>query len=288
MSILDPGSNLLLESDLLRTFVEIAEAGSFTRAAGRVHRTPSAVSMQVKRLEEALGRALFVREGRAVRLTPDGEALLGYGRRLIGLNAEAVAHFRRPLIEGVVRLGTPDEFGTHFVPEVLKRFAATHPSVEISLSFGASVDLLAEIEAGDLDLALTIEPGDPPGEPLFNDRLVWAGLEGGSAWRQDVLPLALANPTCSWRRHALGALDRAGRRYRVACTSTHSMGQLSAVLADLAVAPVPANLAGPPFRRLGAEHGLPDIMGYTLYLQRARDPSCAAEALARHVLANVG
>ena len=144
----------LLDTDTLRTFVAIAENGSFTRAAHQVFRTPSALSMQIKRLEETLGQSLFVREARRVSLTPEGEVLLGYGRRLLKLNEEAVGRFLAPSLEGSVRLGTPDDVGTRVLPQVLTRFARSHPAVQVNVNAGRSIDLLKRLDNGELDLAL--------------------------------------------------------------------------------------------------------------------------------------
>ena len=126
----------LLDSDLVRTFVAIAETGSFTRAARQVFRTPGALSMQIKRLEETLGKTLFVRDARQVRLTPEGEVLLSFGRRLLKLNEEAVAQFLAPSLEGRVRFGTPDDVGTRLLPGVLAQFARSHPAVQVDVVVG--------------------------------------------------------------------------------------------------------------------------------------------------------
>ncbi|WP_313137818.1 LysR family transcriptional regulator, partial [Stutzerimonas nitrititolerans] len=219
----------LLESDVLRTFVAIAESGSFTRAAGQIYRSTSAVSMQIKRLEETLGRSLFVREARHVRLTPAGETLLGYARRLLKLNEEAVAQFRQPTLQGRVRFGTPADVGTRILPGLLALFARSHPGVEVDVSVARSIDMIERIDAGELDLALVtignLGQDDSRGEPVHSEPLVWAGRSGGIAALRSPLPLALASPDCAWRRQALDALDRIGRHYRIAYSSEQTSGQ---------------------------------------------------------------
>ena len=279
----------LLDSDLVRTFVAIAETGSFTRAASRVLRTPSAVSMQVKRLEEMLGAELFSREARNVSLTPAGERLLGYARRMLRLNEEAVAHFLAPPIEGSVSFGAPDDFGTRFLPNILCRFAATHPQVEVNVVMDASVDLMARIAAGTLDLTLVTSGcgfTTSEGETVISERLAWAGLRGGSAGRRSPLPLALASHGCCWRANALDELDRAGLAYRVAYSCDHWVGQQAALLADLAVAPLPASLVQAPLREVGPELGLPRLGSYAIKLVRGGRASEAIDALQCHVLAS--
>jgi DNA-binding transcriptional LysR family regulator len=278
----------LLESDVLRTFVGIAESGSFTRTAAQVYRTTAAVSMQIKRLEETLGRNLFVREARRVRLTPEGEMLLGYARRLLKLNEEAVAHFLAPALAGRVRFGSPTDLGNRVLPGVLSMFARSHPAVQVDVAVGRSADLIEKLDAGELDLIL-INAGndgqdDSRGEIIYSEALVWAGREGGLAVQRSPLPLALATPGCAWRRTALDALDRLDLPYRIAYSCEQCAGQEAAMIADLAVAPFPRSLVRPPLRRLGEEHGLPPLGDYHIKLLRGSNRGDAAAALAAQVV----
>ncbi|MCP5372002.1 MAG: LysR family transcriptional regulator [Hyphomicrobiales bacterium] len=278
----------LLETDLLRTFVAIADTGSFTRAADWVFRTPSAVSMQVKRLEEMLGRSLFLREGRSVSLTADGEALLSYARRMLRLNREAVSRFLDTPDRGVVNFGAPEDFGTRYLPGILTRFAESCPHVEVNVTLRTSVELVERFARGDLDLAVVTDgcvdepPG--PGELMHAENLVWVGLRGGIAHERDPLPLALAANGCPWRAQALAALDRAGMGYRVAYTSEHCAGQVAALLADLAIAPMTASLVAPPLRVLGAEEGLPPLGQNSTVLYRSANLDPAGKAFATHIV----
>lgn len=173
----------LLEIDVLRTFVSIAESGSFTRAAGQIFRTTSAVSMQIKRLETTLGCTLFVREARRITLTSDGERLLSYARRLLKLNEEAVSAFVTPRLNGQVRFGTPADIGTHILPGLLSLFARTHPGVEVNVSVGRSIDMIERVDSGELDVALisvgNVGQDDSRGEVIHSEPLVWAGRTGG-------------------------------------------------------------------------------------------------------------
>jgi DNA-binding transcriptional LysR family regulator len=279
----------LLESDVLRTFVAIAESGSFTRAAGHIYRSTSALSMQIKRLEETLGHSLFVREARQVRLTPAGETLLGYARRLLKLNEEAVAQFRQPTLQGRVRFGTPADVGTRILPGLLALFARSHPGVEVDVSVARSIDMIERIDAGELDLALVtignLGQDDSRGEPVHSEPLVWAGRSGGIAALRSPLPLALASPDCAWRRQALDALDRIGRHYRIAYSSEQTSGQEAAMIADLAIAPYPASLVRPPLQRLDGQYGLPPLGDYRINLLRGSNRSEAVDILAEQVIA---
>lgn len=279
----------MLEIDVLRTFVCIAENGSFTRTAGQVYRTTSAVSMQIKRLETTLGCALFSREARRVSLTPDGERLLSYARRLLKLNEETVSAFVQPSVCGQVRFGTPADIGTHVLPGLLSLFARTHPGIEVNVSVGRSVDMIERIDAGELDVALVsvgnLGQDDSRGDVIFSEPLVWAGRAGGVAAERTPLPLALASPECAWRRQALDALDRAGRAYRIAYSSEQCAGQEAAMIADLAVAPYPLSLVRTPLKRLEETELLPPLGQYQIKLLCTAQPSEPAEVLARHVVA---
>jgi len=280
----------LLDIDLVKTFTAIADTGSFTAAANQVLRTPSAVSMQMKRLEEQLGRSLFMREGRSVALTADGEALLGYARQMLRVNEEAVARFLVPPVEGRVRFGAPDDFGTRFIPNILSRFAATHPKVEVSVVLSTSIKLQDRLKNDEIDLTLvTTEQADDGaliGRTLFAEPLIWVGVKGGRARDQDPLPLALSDHGCVWRGAALRALDHSKRPYRIAYTCENCQGQLAALLADLAIAPLPLGLLTTDYERLGEADGLPDIGHYQIRLCERPDLGPAGQAFATHVAAS--
>src|SRR3954454_18097482 len=144
----------LLDIDQLRTFVAISDTGSFTKAADIVHKTQSAVSMQMKRLEERLGRPIFARDGRASKLTEDGERLLDYARRIIKLNLEALAAFSDAELTGRVRLGVPDDYADRYLPEIMARFSRAYPGVDLTMVCEPSSDLAERIQADELDLAI--------------------------------------------------------------------------------------------------------------------------------------
>lgn len=277
----------LLDLDVLRTFVAIAETGSFTAAANAVFRTPSAVSMQIKKLEETLGRVVFVRDARSVTLTNDGEILIGYARRLIALNREAVAKFVIPDISGVVRLGSPDDYGERVLPHVLKRFAQTHPAIAVDVVIDQSGNLRRRLNDGALDITLfTVCRSIPTeAEVLLTEPIVWGGAKGGCAHSREPLPLSIWEEGCVWRSAALEALGRAGRDYRIAYMSAHTAGQRSAILSDLAVAPLPRSFIGEDIVALGPEEGLPLLPTYNLAMIVAPDASAPVKAAADHIRA---
>jgi DNA-binding transcriptional LysR family regulator len=260
-----------LELDLLRTLAAIADTGSFNRAARVVFRTPSAVSMQMKKLEEQVGQPLFAKNGRSVVLTPDGEALLGYARRILKLADEALLRFRAPEIQGTIRLGAPDDYASQFLPDILARFAASHPNVEVDVVCQSSNDLLEFLHDSKLDVAL-ISSGHGQasgGVTVYREDLAWVGLKHGCAQEKDPIPLAVSHLGCCWRRQALDALDRAGIAHRIAYTSKHYVGQLAAVMSGLAIAPFPRSSVTGDLKALGEEHGLPPIGRYEIELHRS-------------------
>ncbi|WP_150522563.1 LysR substrate-binding domain-containing protein [Roseibium sediminis] len=284
-----PGSGVpLIDMDLYRTFLTIAETSSFSKTAEIVGRTPSAVSMQIKKLETLLGVNVFNREGRSVRPTPEGEALLGYARRILTLNDEAVTLFRSPEVEGEVRFGAPSDFGTRFLPNFLARFARSHPGVNVDVSLDGSPQLVEKLKARELDLILiTARPNSElarRGEIVFTEPLVWVGLGGGIAYERDPLPLAVSTSGCPWRRAARLALDKAGKPYRISYTSFHSAGQEAALVADLAIAPFPASVIEPPLQILDDRHGLPEIGNYHIIMEQRPQAGRATQAFASHVI----
>lgn len=276
-----------LDIDCLRTFAAIADSGGFTQAAKHVHRTQSAVSMQVRKLEEAIGRPLFLRDGRGVTLTADGEALLAYARRLLGLHDEAVASLTRPDMVGVVRIGTPDDYVARFLPEVLARFARTHPRVQVEVLCESSMTLRELLPQGAIDLALiTCAPGAESGEVVRHEPTVWATSERHLAHEAEPLPLALFQKGCWFRDWAIASLTRTGRAYRIAYTSPSIAGVLAAVSAGLAVTVLGRAMLPSGVRALSAEEGFPPLPSAAITLHRSAERrSPAIDALAEHIAA---
>src|ERR1700674_4741133 len=194
----------LLDVDQLRTFIAIVESGSFTRAADVVHKTQSAVSMQMKRLEERVARAIFARDGRASKLTEDGERLLDYARRIVRLNVEAVAAFSDAELSGRVRLGVPDDYADRYLPEIMARFSRVYPGVELSVMCEPTVHLVERIAGNELDLAIVTNcaGGSRPAETSRRESLMWVTSSRHSIHHEAPLPLALGRPSCKWRQDA--------------------------------------------------------------------------------------
>lgn len=260
-----------LQIDLLRAFHEVAETGSFTRAARRLNRVQSAVSMQIKRLEEAVGRPLFERGGRRVALTDEGVMLLGYARRMLSLNREALTSLREPAVAGVVRLGASD-VASYLLPDILPRFAAAYPGLELEIHCDRSWNLLDALDDGALDLVLvTQHQGRPPGRLVREEPLVWAAARGGRAQERDPVPLALFGQGCIYREAALRALDAGARRWRIAYSSVNPAGLRAAVDAGLAVTTAVQSTLDDGMEVLGAAEGFPPLPAVRITLHQAAD-----------------
>ncbi|MCB1755951.1 MAG: LysR family transcriptional regulator, partial [Gammaproteobacteria bacterium] len=201
MSATSPSQIPLLDLDLLRTVVAIAETGNFSSAAEATFRTPSAVSMQVKKMEELLGRAVFRRDSRSVNLTPDGEQLLAHARRVLALNRDIVTQFIKPDISGVVRLGAPDEVAERYLPGFLKAFSETHPGITVDVLVESSSVMLKRVKRKLLDIAIVScdvgTAGNIGAEILWNEKLVWAGVKGGIAFEQNPVPVSVWEEGCT-------------------------------------------------------------------------------------------
>ena len=284
-----------LDPDLLRAFVLIVEGGSFTRAAERVGRTQSAVSMQIRRLEEALGQPLLMRTPKGVQPTPQGAWLLDRARAMLRLNDEIQANFRAPPMVGTVRLGTPDDYALNWLPKILARFAETYPAVELDVTCMNS-DVLAEhFRDGRLDLTLLSEGQEPRGAPaqrVWRGPLRWVGSPHHGLHRRDPLPLALARPdnACTWRNAALGALRAAGRAARVTYNSATQTGCFTVALAGLALTVSTPTTLPEGLAWLGEAEGLPPLpeMGILLLRHEAAIGVPAADALASHIADGFG
>ncbi len=275
-----------LDLDLLRTFIAIVDAGGFTQAAKQIHRTQSAVSMQVRRLEETLNRVLFQRDGRGIQLAPDGEALLSYARRLLKLHDEALAALTRPDLSGLVRIGTPDDYVDRFLPEILARFARAFPRVQVEVICETSANLRPMLTEARIDLAVITASctlsGDS-GEVLRREPVVWATAERHLAHEQEPLPLALFQSGCLFRDWALASLDGIGRPYRIAYTSASFSSILAAVNAGLAVTALCHSVLPAGVRPLSLEEGFPPLPPTNITLHRRYPVSAVAECLAGYM-----
>lgn len=245
-----------LQIDWLKCFVAVVDAGSLSAAAPGVHRSQSAISMQLKKLESALGCQLLLRGPRQHQLTAEGQKLLGYARRMLDLHAEALAEFRGRELSGRIRLGVPDDYAAKYLTPVLKRFAPSHGSVEIELSCEQSTALIPRVERGELDLALVSRESPRHGTLLFYEPVVWVGSPQFETWRRDPLPIAVYESASLAKRSAIKSLALQGRQYRIVYNSSSLAGQIAAVESGLAIAVLTQCSAPPHLDILGPSHRL--------------------------------
>lgn len=262
---------LTLDLELLRTLRTVARVGSFTAAAMRVHRTQSAVSMQIKRLEELVGIQLLRRNNQGIQLTAAGETLLAYASRMLNANDEAVATLTGATVAGSVRLGMPADYAITFLSSVLPFFAETFPQVQVEVRTDLSPELICQLQGGELDLVLVTrgDAGIPDGERVWRDPLRWVCARGESIPEKDPLPLAVFPQGCSYRIAMLAALEDAGRSYRIAYTSTSLPGIQAAVMTGFALSVVSRDSVLPGMRVLEPADGFPPLPDAEIMLHTA-------------------
>lgn len=270
----------MLDMDLLRAFVSVVDAGGFTRAGERVHRTQSTVSQQVRRLEDQLGHRLLVRDARSVSLTAEGERLLGYARRILALGAEARAALAGQGPARVVRLGIPDDFALAALTTVVAEFARARPAVRLAVECALSCDIEAGFARGDIDVALLKrEPGAGPALAAWPERLVWtcgAGFEPAEA----VVGLVAFRQGCLYRNRSVHALEKAGRPWRLAYECASLIGVEAALAGGLGVTVLSDRALNPRLRALPDSELWPAIAPSELALKVAGDACAAANDLA--------
>lgn len=279
-----------LDLDQLQSFCAIADCGSFTEAARRVNKTQSAVSMQIKRLEERLGHALFTRDGRSVTLTHHGEVLYERARKMLRTNAEILDHFSDGDLAGSIRFGVPDDYAVRLLPVILSSFQRTHPKIAVDVSCMASEQLLEGMRAGRYDLIVFTQGTNQNfGELFRTERMFWVASHGGRALANEPLAIACGPNYCIWRKDAMDLLDRAGLEYRIAYTSSNATAITSAVLSDLAIGFLPESALQPGMRVIDDGHGLPRLADAQIALMRASHAYGGIyDALANHIVQSMG
>ncbi len=270
-----------LQLDWLRAFVAVVDAGSLSAAAPLLHRSQSAVSMQLQKLEEAVGRPVLLRGPRHLELTPSGQELLGFARRMLELHSEALTALNGPQLGGRLRFGVPDDYAAGYLTPLLRSFANRHAGVEIELVCEQSTALIPQVQRGELDLALVSQDKPGRGTHLFDEPLVWVGAAQHEAWRREPLPVAVYESGSMARRDALAALNAQRRGYRIVYHSASLAGQLAAVESGLAVAVLTRCSVPPGLQILGDKQGLPPLptMAVALLRSRASRASAAADAM---------
>lgn len=272
-------ARITLDLEVLRSFTAGVELGSFAKAADRLGRSTSAVSAQLKKLEDQAGTPLLRKAGRGMALTEAGEVMLGYARRLLELNDEAVSAVRGAPLEGRVRLGLQEDFGESVLPEVLGRFKRAHPRLRVEAHIARNAVLLQALEAGRLDLALAWETSwrAPHMQPARRFPMCWIGAGALPYEVGEPIPLVVLEAPCLMRTAAIDALDRAGLAWRIAFTSASLAGTWAAVQAGLGIS-VRTPFGLPARLRTLDEANLPALPQLGLALYRAEAESAPAAA----------
>ena len=275
-----------LDIDLLRAFATVADVGGFTRAADILLRRQSTLSLQIKRLEDALGHRLLERSSRRVRLTAEGEALLPHVRQMLDLNDRIVARLNEPALAGNVRLGTPEDFATTHLPNVLARFAQAHPGVQLEVTCDLTLNLMTRFRRGDFDLVLVKREPERSdrGVRVWREPLVWVAAERLTFPGQGPLPLVLSPPPCVYRKRATDSLNAARRPWRVAYSCASLAGQHAAVKAGLGMTVLPKDMVPAGLAAIERREGLPDLHDTELALLSARKLSAPARRLHEHIV----
>ncbi len=277
-------SSAILDTDLLRTFLAVARHGNVTRGAESLHRTQSAVSIQIKRLEERLAVALFRREPRGVSLTEAGERLRSAAERIVGDLDQTLRAFRADPIGGLVRIGIPDEYGSDVLPTILANFTARFPAVEVFVQCGLSESFPDIVKRGELDLAVFADPGSPQSSgELIQDPMTWVASRGYRCRGGEAVPLALFDRSCSWRDMTIEALEGIGQPYRIVFSSESVSGIKAAIATGLAVGVLARSTVENSMHILTRQHGFPRLPESVLRLVRGRAGSPAVAAMAAAV-----
>ncbi|MBL9062781.1 LysR substrate-binding domain-containing protein [Tabrizicola sp.] len=255
-----------LDLTLLRSFVAVVEGGSVLSAAARVGRSQSAVTMQIQRLEDVVGRPLFRRDGRSLKPNAAGEELLLHARRLLRLSNEALATLRRADAAGLVRFGVPEDYAAYLVLPALAKFAQAYPLAEIELICEPSTALLDRLEGGQIDLALVTRYPHQPFAVLRKERFVWAASAEHEPWLRDPLPVALFEAGDIARRYAVEALQATDRDYRLVCSSRSLHGLIAVAQAGLAVIGLAESSVPQTLKHVGLQEGLPSVPMFDLSL----------------------
>ena len=259
-----------LDSELLRTFLQVSATGSFSRAAARIFRSQSAVSLQMKQLESTLGQRLFERHGRGVRPTAVAERLQPIALQVVSLLDQAAAEFQVSRLQGSLRIGIPDEYADSLLPQVIAQFARANPDVELLVRCNFSSGFARALERGELDIAVHALHSEIPGMTVLRrEKTFWVTSRHHRVHEQDPLPVALFDRECWWRDSALAALEQSDLNYREVFSSESVAGISAAVRAGVAVALMGEDSLSDDYSLLSVQQGFPAMPESVLVLQLA-------------------
>lgn len=276
-----------IDTLLLKSFIAIAETGSFSQAGEVVGRTQSAVSLQIKKLEEGLNCTFFDRSNRQVALTEQGEIFLGYARRMVELQWEAYSRLNQPEIKGEISLGTPEDFATHYLPDILANFTKHHPLVQLHVRCDLTLNLMSAFRKGEFDMILVKR--DPQsvkgGTKVWREPLIWACSDHYQI--RTPIPLVLSPHPCIYRARALAALDRSRKPWNIAYTSPSLAGTIAAVKAGLGITVLPKNMVPEGLSAVRGPTKLPNLADAEIALIKKERLSQAGRVLAGHIMSSL-
>ena len=278
-----------LEIDLLRSFVSVAAHRNFTKAAHAIGRTQSAVSLQIKRLEEIVGKRLFERSRQSVSITPVGEALLVYANRILATNDAALSHIQQPEAGGLVRIGTPDDYATFLLPPILSALTKEHPRLQFEVTCDNACDLLPMLDQGQLDVVVaTHRPNDVAGQIARYEPLHWVAAPDYADDPEMPLSLVLFPTGCVCRDTALDALKRIDRPWRVAY-STRSIGLMErAILESSGVSVMEASIIPAGLKIIDGHPGFPPLPEVVISVHQSNTSELHVGLVADFILAKLG
>lgn len=291
-----------IDIGLLRTFILLAETQSFTQTAKRVYRSQSAVSMQIAKLEELLDCSLFVRDKRNVKLTVDGERLRSYASQIVSLSENLINQFNQEEVVGNINFASPEDFATHYLPDILADFVKTHPRITLNVNCDLTLTLLKDFEHDKYDLiVIKQEPGRSfkDAKPLLREELVWVGQNSSlqeftfnkvkktHVKMEGYFPLVLSPAPCVYRKEALEALDKAGVPWKIVYTSPSFAGATAAVSAGLGFTVFPRNMVPAKLAAYEFSRGWPKLKNAEICLLAKPNSSQAIQSLIDYIIERI-
>jgi DNA-binding transcriptional LysR family regulator len=271
----------------LECFIAVAETGSFTRAAHKVARTQSAVSQQITKLEGMIGKPLFLRS-RHLSLTPDGEILLTYAKKIVQLNRDAIDRFTHPELQGRVRFGLPEDFASVFLSDVLTEFASLHPRIMLNVECDLTLNLFARFKKKEFDLVLVKmnKPEDfPNGMDVWSEALEWVGSKNLTHFDEDQqVPLVLSPQPCVYRARAIHSLEKLNRTWRIVFSSHSYAGTVAAVKAGMGITVLPRNMVPDDLQILRTNKQLPKLDDTHISLLKHHSKNLAVNSFEKFVV----
>ncbi len=277
-----------LQIDYLRTFIALTETKGFTKAGIQVNRSQSAVSMQIKRLEDEIGKKLFARIGKTVKLTAEGHILIKYALRIVKEHDDAVRALSKPDLEGFIRFGSPEHYTIGLLPKLLARFSSSYPDVLVEMRCENSDKIKEAVDKGELDIGICTQISEG-GQVIYHDPVVWVAEPEFVFQAHKPLSIAVFEEDCIFRTWALEALEKAGLKYRIVYVSRSISGLIDAVRAGFAVAPIIRSNVPSDLKIIGIGDGLPVLPVSNIVLHKTKKTASEIiECFSEHIIKSFG